>query len=331
MAPLAAPATRGRSCAETPARRPGEDAGRRPSAGRAARGRREAAAPRGADQPGRCGTCSSQYPRADRVRRGRGEEGRRLPRDDRARKRVRQRARVRHPARRDQRSSGSRSAPGTSACCRCPRSSTSPTSTTPRTSSAARRARSSSSRTASTRTRWSSGSRALGYQKGFGGHFHNDNSDRRAARRSGARDRRPRRAATTRSGCCAPRSRSRKVDGRVVRVPRADRALHDEGPARADDEQPGVPVSGARERRCRSGRGTGLRRGGPATSRSSRSRTASRCRSAPRASSTEGARSAARVVRSALAAAAGTRSDLRRGAGVRAGCSSWTSAGGRAG
>ena len=57
-----------------------------------------------------------------------------------------------------------------------PRSSTWPTSTTRWTRSGARRPRSSSSAAASSATRWSSGVPGLAYQKGFGGHFHNDNS-----------------------------------------------------------------------------------------------------------------------------------------------------------
>ena len=67
-------------------------------------------------------------------------------------------ARDQHPARRADASSASASAPRITACCRSPRSSSSPTSTMPRTRSAARRRRSASSRTANTPTRWSSGS-----------------------------------------------------------------------------------------------------------------------------------------------------------------------------
>ena len=64
----------------------------------------------------------------------------------------------------------------TSACSRSRRSSTSPTSTTRSTRFAARRPASSSSAPASSATRWSSACPGLAYQKGFGGHFHNDNS-----------------------------------------------------------------------------------------------------------------------------------------------------------
>ena len=71
--------------------------------------------------------------------------------------------------------------------CRSPRSSTSPTCTTPRTSCAARRPRCGSSPTASTATRWWCAIAGLAYQRGFGGHFHNDNSRRGAARHPRAR------------------------------------------------------------------------------------------------------------------------------------------------
>ena len=85
-------------------------------------------------------------------------------------------ARLRHAPRRDSRSSGSRWARRTSACSRSRRSSTSPTSTTRKTSSAARPPRSSSSRSGQFRNPMVVRDAGLGYQKGFGGHFHNDNS-----------------------------------------------------------------------------------------------------------------------------------------------------------
>ena len=75
------------------------------------------------------------------------------------------------------------------ACCRSRRSSTSPTCTTPRTSCAARPPPCSSSPTASTATRWWCGSPGYAYQKGFGGHFHNDNAVGGAARHPGPRGR----------------------------------------------------------------------------------------------------------------------------------------------
>ena len=62
------------------------------------------------------------------------------------------------------------------ASCRCPRSSTWPTCTTPRTSSAARRRPAVLLQRAATATRWCVRVAGLAYQKGFGGHFHNDNS-----------------------------------------------------------------------------------------------------------------------------------------------------------
>ena len=74
------------------------------------------------------------------------------------------------------RSSDSGSAPESPDCCRYRRSSTSPTCTTPKTSSAARRPACSSSPPGSSATRWWCGWPGLAYQKGFGGHFHNDNA-----------------------------------------------------------------------------------------------------------------------------------------------------------
>ena len=94
---------------------------------------------------------------------------------------LRRGAGVRHAARRavDPRARARRGA--SRACCRSPRSSTSPTCTTPRTSSAARRRRCSSSPTGSTATRWSCASPAT------------------ATRRASAATS----TTTTRSPCCA--------------------------------------------------------------------------------------------------------------------------------
>ena len=122
---------------------------------------------------------------------------------------------VRHAARRavDPRA-GARRRAGRPAAGRR-RSSTSPTCTTPRTSCAARRPRCSSSPRASTATRWWCGSPAYAYQKGFGGHFHNDNAvavlrdipGLVVAVAGPARRRRAR--------CCAPAWRRPRVDGSV--------------------------------------------------------------------------------------------------------------------
>ncbi len=116
------------------------------------------------------------------VRRGRRPQGRRLRRHPRAGAALRRGPRVRHAARRAVDPRLRRSASASAGCCRCPRSSTSPTCTTPRTSCAARRPACASSPTARSPTRWSCASPGLAYQKGFGGHFHNDNAVARAAR-----------------------------------------------------------------------------------------------------------------------------------------------------
>ena len=67
-------------------------------------------------------------------------------------------------------------APVSVACCPSRRSSTWPTCTTPRTSCGARRRRCGSSPTASSPTPMVVRIAGYGYQKGFGGHFHNDNA-----------------------------------------------------------------------------------------------------------------------------------------------------------
>ena len=85
--------------------------------------------------------------------------------------------RLRHPARRADRPGHRAGQPAWPASCPCPRSSTSPTCTTPRTSCAARPPRCGSSPTGQYAQRdGRPRSPGLAYQKGFGGHFHNDNS-----------------------------------------------------------------------------------------------------------------------------------------------------------
>ena len=86
-------------------------------------------------------------------------------------------------------------------------------------------ARCRSSPTASTGTRWSYGSPGYGYQKGFGGHFHNDNSVAVLRDIPGlviACPRGPRRGADP----AHLRGRGARRRARV-RLPRADRALPD--------------------------------------------------------------------------------------------------------
>ena len=73
-----------------------------------------------------------------------------------------------------------------------------------------------------------------GYQKGFGGHFHNDNARRRAARHPRAGRSPRRRGPTTPRRCCAPASRRRRSTGAVCVFlePIAlyhTRDLHDDG------------------------------------------------------------------------------------------------------
>src|SRR5688572_16434486 len=88
----------------------------------------------------------------------------------------------------------------------------------------------------------------LGYQKGFGGHFHNDNSLAEQRRRRG-RD-----AARMRP----PRARGAEGGG----LPRADRALHDPRPARGRRRAVDRPL-----RRARRGEAGPARRNGPARRR----------------------------------------------------------------
>ena len=139
---------------------------------------------------------------------------------------------VRHPARR---AVDPRPRPRRRACpasCRSPRSSTSPTSTTPRTSCAARRPACAFFSNGQYTNPLVVRIAGYGYQKGFGGHFHNDNGVGRAARHPRPRDRlagppgrRPGDAAHVRRGG------RRRRHGQ--RVPRADRALPHPRPARA--------------------------------------------------------------------------------------------------
>ena len=137
--------------------------------------RRRAADARAGDQR-RARRCARSRSRGAALRRGRRGQGRRLRRHARPAAALRRRARLRHAARRDvdprararrRRSAGS---------CRCRRSSTSPICTTRRTSCAARRRRCSSSRSGQYRNGMVVRIAGYGYQKGFGGHFHNDNA-----------------------------------------------------------------------------------------------------------------------------------------------------------
>ena len=89
------------------------------------------------DQPGAARPVGQVSARAA-VRRGRGARRAASTTSPRACGRLRHRARVQHAARRDHDPRASRRATPTSACCPCPRSSTSPSCTTPRTSCAAR-------------------------------------------------------------------------------------------------------------------------------------------------------------------------------------------------
>ena len=102
--------------------------------------------------------------------------------------------------------------------CPSPRSSISPTCTTPSTRSAARLASLQFfSQGQLSPTRWSCASPAYAYQKGFGGHFHNDNSlgaycaifpglDHRLPRRKRCR----RRPDAARHACASPREEQRQ-------------------------------------------------------------------------------------------------------------------------
>ena len=96
-----------------------------------------------------------------------------------------------------------------------------------------------SSRTASTGTRWSCGSPAYGYQKGFGGHFHNDNAIAALRDIPGVIIASPR-GPTTQPRCCAPAPRRHAQRG-TVRVPRTHRALPHPGPVRRRATTGGSP------------------------------------------------------------------------------------------
>ena len=163
---------------------------------------------------------------------------------------------VRHAARRAVDPRPRASASASAGCCRCPRSSTSPTCTTPRTSCAARRRACASSPTARSPTRWWCASPGSRYQKGFGGHFHNDDAVGGAARHP-----RPgRRGAVASRGrrrrCCAACLGGGGDRGPGERVPRADRALSRARSARAGDRgwlgayYPGAATSRSGRRAC---------------------------------------------------------------------------------
>ena len=121
------------------------------------------------------------------------------------------------------RSSVSPSARRWPASCRCPRSSTSPTSTTPRTSCAARRRHCRFFSDGQYRNGMVVRVAGLAYQRGFGGHFHNDNSVAVLRDIPGLVLAVPSHPADA-PGCCAPASTCAR-GGRVCVVPRADRAL----------------------------------------------------------------------------------------------------------
>ena len=113
----------------------------------------------------------------------------------------------------------------------------------------------------------------LGYQKGFGGHFHNDNTSARCATsRAWCSQSRP--AATTRPACCAARRHGRR--GRARRhLPRADRALPREGPPRRGRRRLAVRLSAAAgDAPAGRGRASTARRYGTPTSSSSATPTA---------------------------------------------------------
>ena len=118
--------------------------------------------------------------------------------------------RLRHAARRDVDPRPRPRGGGDRASCRCPRSSTSRTSTTPRTSSAARRRRCSSSRRGQYRNGMVVRIAGYGYQKGFGGHFHNDDSVAVLRDIPGLVIAVPGTAATTPRRCYAPASPRRR-------------------------------------------------------------------------------------------------------------------------
>ncbi len=114
--------------------------------------------------------------RRPRLRRGRRPQGRGVRRHPRSPEPIRRSTGCSTPSSTNSRSSGSPSVRGSTACSPSPRSNTSPTCTTPRTSCEAKRPHWGSSPTVSTATRWWCAVAGYGYQKGFGGHFHNDNS-----------------------------------------------------------------------------------------------------------------------------------------------------------
>ena len=144
---------------------------------------------------------------------------------------VRRRARVRHAARRDVDPRARARHGGQRASCRCRRSSTSPTSTTPRTSCAARRRRCSSSRRAQYRNGMVVRLAGYGYQKGFGGHFHNDNAIGVLRDMPGLVIASPATAGRCR-GDAAHVLESARSRRQCLRVPRADRAVPHPRPVR---------------------------------------------------------------------------------------------------
>ena len=219
MAPLAPR----RPAAVAAAIRPASGPAREPRVRRAAaRGRGPADAGSG-DQPG-AGRRAGGLAAAARLRRGRGPQGRRLRRDQRAARRVRRRPGSSTRCWTSSRSSASRSAPGWPGCCRCPRSSTSPTCTTPPTRFAARRPRCRSSPRAATAIRWWCASPGLPTSKGFGGHFHNDNAVGALRDIPGLIIACPAQAGRRGSDAAdVPGQRSRGRER--VRLPRADRAV----------------------------------------------------------------------------------------------------------
>ena len=195
------------------------------------------------------------------------------------REQARRRPGVRHAARRAVDPRPRARARGVAGCCRSRRSSTSPTCTTPRTSCAARRRRCSSSPTGQYRNPMVVRIAGYGYQKGFGGHFHNDNAVAVLRDIPGlviASPARPDDAAAMLRTCVAAAA----VDGSGLRLPRADRAVPHAGPARADGDRTGSrrtrPAGVGRRRTCRSAAARTLRRRRRPHA-SSRSATAYRC------------------------------------------------------
>ena len=94
---------------------------------------------------------------------------------------------------------------------------------------------------------------SLGYQRGFGGHFHNDNSITALRDIPGPGGRLP--VARRRRGDDAAHAGGAGEGRRPrLRVPRTDRAVHDQGPVRSRRRRLADRISGA-------GRGDGARRG----------------------------------------------------------------------